>query len=152
MARDILLGTTRRDWSIGDLADQPNVWTHSALHSEFLRIINIIDTVNLEVSRAATKKLVDDGEWKQWLQFYQLAHEFLTTASSKWGSNASVARGYEQEALKWRELVRSRGGQVFGPPKIGMHPEDKSWLSPTTAAIAIGGAASLALLISAIKK
>ncbi len=156
MAHDLLLGKTKRNWSAnisGNVDfDDPFIWTPSAVKAELMRVLNVVDTVNLEVSKAASDHIVSNDEWRQWRQFYTLAHDYLTSASPMWGSNVKNARIHEQEANKWRNLVESRGTKPMGPAKQGRHPEDRSWLNSTTAALAIGGAASLALLISAIKK
>lgn len=102
--------------------DQPLVWTPSAVKAELARVRTVLDAVNQDVSAAAGKKAVSTEEWNNWRQLYLAAHNFVDTASTIWGSNAVQARDYEQQAGKWRDLVRSRGGAVMGPENIVRKP------------------------------
>lgn len=149
MAYDLLTKRkTNTDWSMG--LDEPNVWTRSALKAEFLRILGILDLVNSDMSLAVKSGRLSPTEWEQWHNLYLNSHEFLTNASPSWGSNAKIAREHETQALKWRDLVESRGAQVQGPKNPGRNKE--SVFNPINLALGIGGIAATALLISAIKK
>jgi hypothetical protein len=63
-----------------------------------------------------------------------------------------AARQHEQEALKWRRLVSSRGGALVGPPELGRRPESEGfgWNLPTLA-IAAGGVAALGYLLTSAR-
>ena len=148
MAHDILLGKTARDWSIG--SGDPFVWTPAAVRGELLRVLGVLDVANEEVSRGANDGRVSPAEWKQWRQTYVTSHDFLTNASPQWGSNVDVARNHEQEANKWRKLVESRGGKLQGPPDVGRG--SGPLLDRMTVALAVGGVAAVALLVTAIKR
>ena len=128
-------------------SDDPLVWTRSAVKAEMLRILGILDAVNLDVSRARGENKLSDAEWKQWRATYLSGHKFLTTASHYWGSNVIAARKHESEALKWRDFVASKGGSLQGP-SLG-RPAD----FPTTkVALAVGGVAAAAFLITSLRK
>jgi hypothetical protein len=149
MAYDLLTRRqTSTNWSLG--LDEPFVWTPSAVKSELLRVLGVVDTANRDMSRAVKESKLSGPEWEQWRQTYLTSHEFLTHASNKWGSNVKIAREHETQALKWRELVASRGGQLQGPQNPGREPESK--FSTTNVALAVGGIAAAALLITAIRK
>jgi hypothetical protein len=131
-------------------SDDPLVWTPSAVKAEIARIRGVLDTINLEMSQALKDGKVSNDEWKNWKNQYLSAHKFLDKASSLWGSNVIAARQHEQDALKWRSLITSRGGQIMGPADLGRKPEP--FLSTTTLALAAGGIAATAMLINAIRK
>jgi hypothetical protein len=144
------------DWSISPAimgSDEPLVWTPGAVKTELMRILGIIDAVNRDVSLAAKEGKISSTEWEQWQQSYLTSHRFLVNASSLWGSNVMVARQHESQALKWRDLVASRGGTLLGPRNPGR--KDDRW-SLAGMALAVGGAVagttSLAYLISSIRK
>jgi hypothetical protein len=149
MAYDVLTKRhTNSNWALG--LDEPLVWTPGAVKSELLRVLGVVDTVNRDMSRAVKDGKLSGPEWEQWRQTYLESHEFLTHASNKWGSNVKIAREHETQALKWRELVDSRGGHLQGPKNPGREPE--STFSTTNLALAVGGVAAAALLITAIRK
>ena len=139
----------QRNFALGSSND-PLVWTPSAVKSELARVLVVLDTVNTEVSQAAKEGKVTSSEWVLWRQEYLSSHKFLAKASSLWGSNALAARQQEQNALKWRELVKSRGGQIVGPPDLGRKLE--SSFNTVTIALAVAGTAGTAMLINAIRK
>ena len=148
--------TTPADWSMGSTSmgsGDPLVWTPGAVKAELMRILGIVDTVNRDVSRASKEGKISIPEWEQWQQSYLASHRFLVNASSLWGSNVMAARQHENQALKWRDLVASRGGTLQGPRNPGRR--DDKW-SLASMALAVGGAvagtASLAYLISSIRK
>lgn len=148
MAHDLILGKTSRDWSLG--LDEPLVWTPSAVKAEMMRVLGIVDAANQDASRAVTEGKITPAEWQQWRQTYLASHNYLTNASSLWGSNVAVARGHEREANKWRDLINSRGGRLQGPRNLGSQGDPL--VTPTNIALAIGGVAALSLLVSAIKR
>jgi hypothetical protein len=152
VAKDLILGTRKTDWSRGATvgSDDPLVWTPSAVRAELARVLDLLDTVNLEAGQALKDEKISDDEWKLWEQKYKLIHNFLTSASGLWGSNAMEARQKEQEILKWHDLIISRGGKPVGPRNPGRNQE--SPFNTTTLALLIGGVAASAFLISAIKK
>jgi len=141
---------TNSDWSMG--LDEPLVWTPSSVKSELLRVLGVVDTVNSDMSQAVKDKKLSGAEWQQWRQTYFTSHDFLTNASNKWGSNVKIAREHETQALKWRDLIESRGGQLQGPKHPGREPEKPDPFSTTNIALAIGGIAAAALLITAVRK
>ena len=147
---------TPADWSMNLAAmgsDEPLVWTPSAVKAELMRILGVVDTVDKDVGLAAKDGKISKAEWEQWQQSYLNTHRFLVKASSLWGSNVITARQHESQALKWRDLVASRGGILQGPKNPGR--KDDRWSLPTMALAVggvIGGTASLAYLISAIRK
>ena len=152
MAFDLLSKrSTCRNWSAHTIlgSDDPMVWTPSAVKAEMLRVLGIVDLVNLDVSKAFADKKISDAEWRQWRQEYLGAHQFLTSSSSLWGSNVAIARQREQDALKWRELIASRGGNLQGPKNPGRKEDG---ITTTQVALAVGGIAATALLITAIRK
>jgi hypothetical protein len=149
MPYDLIFGQRGKRSILG--SDEPNVWTPSAILAERHRIINVFDTVNLEASQAvATGKLSPD-EWNQWSRIYKSSHDFLTTASNLWGSNANVARRHEDLALKWHEFIASKGGQVIGPKNPGRAPDSKPGFDNWTLALIVGGIASTAVLVKAVR-
>jgi hypothetical protein len=150
MACDLVLGRTRRDWSLG--SDEPLVWTPSAIQAERLRILGVFDTVNMEVSQAVRDGKLSPAEWKQWSQIYKSSHAFLTSASNLWGSNVVAARKHEDSALKWHKFIESKGGKLQGPHNPGREPEPTLLFNKWTAALLVGGVAASALLITAIRK
>lgn len=149
MAHDLLFGKTTRDWSMGAQGD-PLIWTPSAIKSEMMRILGIVDAMNQDASRAVKEGRLTPTEWQQWRHTYLASHAYLNTASNLWGSNIAVARGHEREANKWRELIASRGGSLQGPRNLG--PQGDPVITPTNVALAIGGVAALSLLITAVKR
>jgi hypothetical protein len=118
--------------------DQPLVWTSSAVKAELARVRVILDTVNQDISAASGKHQVSDDEWRQWRQLYDAAHHFVDTASTLWGSNAIQARDYEQQAGKWRDMVKSRGGTTSGPSDIVRKPTT-NWDTATIVVAAVVG-------------
>jgi hypothetical protein len=151
MARDLFLGQTLRDWSLG--SDEPPVWidTPSAVRSELLRVIGVFDTVNNEASQAVLDGKITPAEWKQWAQIYKSSHDFLTSASVHWGSNAMAARRHEDTALKWHNFIASKGGKLQGPSNPGREPTSLIF-NKWTAALLVGGIAASAMLVTAIRK
>jgi len=149
MAFDLLTKRqTSSRWTLGS-SDEPFVWTPSSVKSEMLRILGIFDLVNVEVSRALVDGKISKPEWEQWRQTYLASHQFLTSTSSLWGSNVTVARNHEQNALRWRDFIASRGGTLQGPKNPGRNED--GW-STTQLALAIGGIAAASMLITAIRK
>lgn len=137
----------------------PLVWTPSAVKGEFNRIRTVLDTINKEASQAVKDGKMNGDEWAQWFSVYNTGHKFVDTASVYWGSNVLTARQHEQEAAKWRDLIKSRGGKLTGPQEL-IRPPDKPLMDQLTApgfnklsaAIAVGGIVGVAVLVLAIKK
>lgn len=130
--------------SVGD-AD-PLVWTPSAVKAELNRVRGVLDTVNKEMSQAVTDGKLSGDEWKRWFDgVYTPAHKLVDESSSLWGGNVSAARQHEQDALKWRALVISRGARTVGPSDLGRKPAvipEKVQI----AALLVGGLVLYALL------
>ena len=176
MAYDLIFGKTKRNWSVSMGLDEPLVWTPGAVKAEMMRVLGIVDAVNQDASQALTIGKLTPAEWNQWRQTYLNSHTFLIKASSLWGSNVKVARLHESDAIKWRDLIASRGyktqgPQNLGPPNLGpqtdivspspdsalqsqgnIQPPSGPLFTPTNVALAVGGVAALSLLVSAIKK
>lgn len=140
-------------------SSDPLVWTPSAVRAEFTRIRNVLDTINKEASQAVTDGKMTGDEWKQWFEVYKAGHHFVDTASVYWGSNVLTARQHEQEAAKWRDLIKSRGAKLTGPNQLVRPPDaplldqlTKPGLNKVSAAIAVGGIMGVGLLVMAIKK
>lgn len=155
MAYDIFSGdSSAKNFALSSSigADEPLVWTPSAVKAELMRVLTVVDTVNLEMSQAVADKLTTDAEWKVWRQFYATAHKYLTGASRLWGSNVVVARTYENEADKWRRLLESRGAKPVGPADQGKARESKPFFTPMNVALALGGTLAATMLIQAVKK
>ena len=159
MAYNLISGTmSPRNFALGCMTpssksgtdDDPLVWTPSAVKGEVARVRGVLDLVNLEMSRAVKDGKVSNEEWQTWKNQYLASHEFLNKASKYWGSNAKAARQHEQDALRWHDLIKERGGQTMGPPDLGRKPEP--FLSTTTLALAAGGIAATAMLINAIRR
>lgn len=136
------------------MASDPLIWTPSAVHAELMRILGVLDTVNVEVSAASGAGKITGAEWNQWRQAYLAGHTFVTNASKWWGSNVITARQHEQEAGKWRTLVISRGGQTQGPSNLVRVPTSTSLFSVnlSTIALVVGGGALTLYLMSAMRK
>ncbi len=140
-------------------SSDPLVWTPSAVKAEFGRVRNVLDTINREASQAVTDGKLSGTEWNQWFATYNAGHKFVDTASVYWGSNVITARQHEQEAAKWRDLIKSRGAKLTGPQEL-VRPPDKPLLDQLTApglnkvsaAIAVAGVMGVGVLILAIKK
>ena len=154
MAIDALSGKlTPACWSrpVSSLGEETRIWLPSALKAEYLRVLGILDVVNNDVSNAVADKKITADEWQQWRQGYLTAHEFLTHASSYWGSNVENAHEWEQYAVKWRNFVEARGAKTSGP-----HTEKQPEVSMTKIAVAgglaVGGALALAHLINSVRK
>ena len=136
-------------------ADDPFLWTAAATDAELGRILDLVDNVNLEMSQAVTTKKATTAEWQSWKQFYTEAHKFLTRASSKffgWKSHVTIARTFEQEAIKWREMLEARGVKPIGPADQGRGKDKDSFFTPLNVGLAVGGVLATSLLITAIKK
>ena len=118
----------------------PLIWTPSAIGAELNRILGVFDTVNNEMSAASASGKVSSDEWNQWHATYLSAHDFLTTASTLWGSNVATARLQEQEAGKWRTLIASRGQAMQGPADLVRTDPPSSGVSYWTLALYGGGA------------
>lgn len=122
---------------VGD-AD-PLIWTPSAVKAELGRIRGVLDTINLEMTAAVRDGKMSGDDWKSWFDgTYTPGHKLTDESSSLWGSNVVAAREQEQSALKWRDLVKSRGGKTVGPSNLGRTPD----LIPANmklAGIAVGG-------------
>jgi hypothetical protein len=136
-------------------ADDPYVWTATATDAELGRILALIDNVNLQMSQAVTAEKATTPEWQSWKQFYTEAHKFLTRASSKffgWGSHVNIARNFEQEAIKWRDLLEARGVKPIGPADQGRSKDKDTFFTALNVGLAVGGVLATSLLITAIKK
>ena len=132
--------------------DNPNVWTRKAIKAERLRVLGILDLVNRDVSRAFGDKKITQDEWNTWRQEYVSSHQFATEMSNLWGSDVDVLHEREQDALKWRDLVLSRGGQVLGPKDPG-HAKNKnpsSYLIPV--GIGVAGIFAVSQIIKNVRK
>jgi hypothetical protein len=90
-------------------SDDPLVWTPSAVRAELDRVRDVVDTINQEMTQARADKKITDEEWRGWFRTYQTAHKITDRGSALWGSNVLAARRHEQEAVKWRDLLKSRG-------------------------------------------
>ncbi len=136
------------------MASDPLIWTPSAVHAELMRILGVLDTVNREVSAASGAGKISGAEWDQWRRAYLAGHNFITNASTFWGSNVNTARQHEQEAGKWRSLVISRGGQTQGPSNLVRVPTSTSLFSVnlSTIALVVGGGALAVYLLSLGRK
>lgn len=140
-------------------SSDPLVWTPAAVKAEFDRVRTVLDIINKEMSQAVKDGKMTGDEWKDWFNVYNTGHKFVDTASKYWGSNVITARQHEQEAAKWRDLIKARGGKLTGPQEL-IRPADKPLLDQLTApglnkvsaAIAVGGIVGLGVLILAIKK
>jgi hypothetical protein len=108
--------------------------------------------VNNEASQAVLDGKISPVEWKQWAQIYKSSHNFLTSASVHWGSNAMAARRHEDTALKWHDFIASKGGKLQGPRNPGRKPSDNPLFNKWTAALLVGGIAASAMLVTAIRK
>jgi hypothetical protein len=147
MAIDLVLGKTKRSWGRGELpggiGSDPLVWTPSAVRAELSRVRDVIDTINQEMSKALTDKKLSDVEWGSWFRTYQTAHKLVNKGSSLWGSNVAAARRHELEALRWRDLLQSRGAVLIGPKTMGQPPRGGSSLAllfpVLTGSLAAGG-------------
>jgi hypothetical protein len=127
----------------------PLIWTPSAVGAEFKRVLAVLDSVNMDVSAAQKAGKITGAEWNSWYSVYLGAHAFVTTASTLWGSNVAVARQHEQEAGKWRDLVKSRGQAVQGPDNL-IRQDEVSGVSYWTGAAVIGGVVVGGILVSKI--
>ena len=134
-----------------EASDDPLIWTPSAVDAELHRILTVVDSINNDMSVASKAGNISSGEWNTWYGIYLTAHNFLTSASTLWGSNVKTAREYENEAAKWRDLIKSRGGSVQGPSNLTrQEPDDGiSWL---TVGITLGGVVGAALLFLKFQK
>ena len=133
------------------VGEETRIWSRSSLKAELLRVLGILDAVNLDVSRASAAKKISPEEWAQWRAGYLTAHAFLTSASPSWGSNAEPAHEWEQYAVKWRDFLDARGAGTSGP-----HTEKQPNTSLVTVAVygglAVGAAAALSHLINSVRK
>lgn len=141
MARDLIFGSSSRDWSRGSNSstlglDDPLFWTPNAVRAELDRIRNFVDVVNMEMSAAVEQKKVSQSEWKAWFATYQAAHRITDKGSGLWGSNVIAARKHEEAAVLWRDLLKSRGAIQIGP---GTLKKDKPWIDTPTAILLVGG-------------
>ena len=126
-------------------SSDPLIWTPSAVKTEMERVLNILDAVNADVSRAYAEHKISDSEWIEWRAAYKSGHDFCAKASHYWGSNVDVARQHESTALIWRKLVEERGGRTQGPRPQKPFPT-------TQIALAVSGVAATALLITSIRR
>jgi len=155
MATDLLLGKTRRNWSRSVASalgsDDPLVWTPSAVRAELDRVRDVVDTINQEMSRARASKKISDAEWRGWFRTYQTTHKITDRGSALWGSNVLAARRHEQEAVRWRDLLKSRGAEMVGPRDMGRSPTGS--LSLWAALVpALAGAAATGAVFYLLKK
>ena len=147
MAHDLLFGKTRRNWS-ASIGSDPLVWTPTAARAELDRVRGVLDSVNDDASEAGAAGKLTPAELRSWRRTYAAGVK-VTGSSSLWGSNVVAARQHEQEALKWRRLISSRGTAIVGPPELGRRPEGNGLgLNVTTLALAVGGVAALGYLLS----
>ncbi len=124
----------------------PLIRTPSAVKGELDRVRGVLDTVNAEVSAATAAGQITSAEWNQWRQAYLAGHDFVDNASTLWGSNVATARQHEQEAGKWHDLVKSRGGQTQGPTNLIRQPDGGSPFSINiTTLLLVGGGAVAAI-------
>lgn len=150
MARDLILGHSGRDWSRGSSnsksgSDDPHVWTPDTLHSEFARLLNVVDSVNVEMSKAVEDKKISAAEWKRWFATYQSAHAYLSKPPRfvTWSGDIMAARKHEQEVNVWRELLKSRGAVMMTP---GRPKDNEPLISTGTAILVAGGALAVGYL------
>jgi hypothetical protein len=133
------------------MGEETRAWSRSALHAEYLRILGVLDNVNLDVAAAAEAKKISPTEWAIWRQGYLAGHEFLTSASPSWGMNVEPAHEWEQYASKWRDFVKSRGGKTTGP-RTEHQPQTSLVKVAVAGGLAVGGALALAHLINSVRK
>ncbi len=156
MAVDLSLGSTDRRWGRDTIVcgEEPLVWTPSAVRAELDRARDLLDIANREMSKAVADRKVSGDEWKAWSDTYKTSHKLVSSASPMWGSNVAIARHHAAEAEKWRDLVRQRGGQELAPRGAGRpaQQDEKALSKREMAAIGIGGAVALAMLIKAVRK
>ena len=126
MSVDLVLGKTSRYWGRASTAtsgsDDPLVWTPSAVRAELDRVRDVVDTINQEMTQARASKKISDAEWRGWFRTYQTTHKLTDRGSALWGSNVLTARRHEQEAVRWRDLLKSRGAELVGPRDMGRPP------------------------------
>ena len=141
-----------KNWTIHSIlgSDDPTIWTRAAIKAERLRVLGILDLVNRDVSQALADHKISEPEWQQWRQQYLGSHQFVTNMSNLWGSDVKTLRQHEQKALDWRDFVATKGGALQGPKNPGR--KDDNGLTTTQLALAIGGVAAAALLVTAIRK
>ena len=132
------------------MGEETRIWTRSALQAELLRVLGILDAVNNDASRAALDSKITPEEWRQWSQGYQTAHQFLTSASPSWGSNAEPAHEWEQFAVKWRDFLSARGIAPSGP-RTEKKPETSMVELALYGGIAVGGAIGLGYLVNSVR-
>lgn len=135
----------------------PIVWTPSAVKAELDRVRSVLDAINMEMSQAVTDGKLSGLEWNGWRVVYLAGHKFVDSASTLWGSNVATARQHEQEAGKWRDLIKARGAQLVAPPGLVNPPtpgilDQLTGFNNVTLALVVGGVVAAALLISAVKK
>jgi hypothetical protein len=147
MSVDLALGSTDRAWGRGPSAatsgSDPLVWTPSAVRAELDRVRSVLELVQPDLLRARSLGKISEVEWRAWRRTYQTGLRLATRGSSLWGSNVVAARQHEQVALRWRELVKSRGVPLTGPEKLGRPPEENggrwSLLLPALAGVTAAG-------------
>lgn len=156
MSIDLMLGNTKRSWGRGTtpetVGSDPLVWTPSAVRAELDRVRDVVDTINREMSRARAEKKIDDEEWRGWFRTYQTAHKLVDRGSTLWGSNVAAARRHEGEAVRWRDLIRSRGAALVGPPSLGRPPSGGTSIWTALAPVFAGVAAALGIVLYLGKK
>jgi hypothetical protein len=138
------VGDARNLVGAGD--GDPLVWTPKAIAAEMSRVRGVLDTINKEMSQAVTDGKISGAEWSSWFDgTYTPAHKLVDSGSAWWGSDVTAARNHEQAALKWRDLIKSRGGKTIGPSDLGRKPDlisDKIKI----AGLVVGGLVIYALL------
>lgn len=126
----------------------PLVWTPGAVKAELNRVRISLDTVNAEVSEAAKDGRVSNQEWLLWKDFYTTSHKSVDKATTLFGSSVDSARQLEQQALRWRDLVKERSkgtGKVYksvGPTKLapaGSAADETPPLFATSTKLIFGG-------------
>jgi len=131
--------------------DDPFIWTRSAVRGELDRIRNLLDLTNREMTQAVRDGKITGAEWSGWRDTYEAGHKFVDNASINWGSNIAPARQHAEEAIRWRDLLKSRGALLVGPADSGK-TKDTPLSTTQLALIGIGGATAAALLLTAFKK
>lgn len=107
------------------LAGDPLFWTPEMVRQELTTTRQTLDQVNADVSAASGKGQISNTEWGQWRDFYTEKHRWTQDASGWWGGNVEIARKIRRDALKWRDLVKSRGARVTGPEPTDPRIEDE---------------------------
>jgi hypothetical protein len=178
MAHDLLLGTTRRDWSCGiDLyltQDRRREMAQDILSDrevgELGKLVDDeIQQSYREIVRLNTSQKIPADLRRSFRPLLARWQEFSGPRQGKFAGSDYVALvNFRDENRQFAQKLATisatapqssseKSPTVLAEKSIAPHttpprPPQEPWVSPTTIALAVGGVASLALLISAIKK